>query len=51
MAQYDSNYFSEQFKGLSSKAQAIIALRAAMRVLPILAYRNTAGDRPFAYSW
>ena len=51
MAQYDYNYFSEQFKGLPPKAEAIIALRAAMRIFPFLAYRNTAGDRPFAYSW
>ena len=31
------------------KAQAIIALRAAMRVLPVLSYRRSGDSEPFAY--
>ena len=41
VAQYDSEYFKKQFEGLPAKAMAIIALRAAMRSLPILAYRGS----------
>ena len=37
MAQYDRKYFEKQFEGLPPKAMAIIALRAAMRVFPVLA--------------
>ena len=49
MAQYDYDYFKKQFEGLPPKAQAIIALRAAMRVLPLLAYRRNSDAEPFAY--
>jgi hypothetical protein len=49
VAQYDYEYFSKPFEGLPPKAQAIMALRAAMRVLPILAYRKSGDDKPFAY--
>ena len=42
MAQYD-------FEGLPDKARAIIALRAAMRVLPLLAYRRNSDAEPFEY--
>jgi GTPase SAR1 family protein len=40
VAQYDQEYFKKQFGGLPSKATAIIASRAAMRVLPMLAHRG-----------
>jgi hypothetical protein len=43
MARYDSKYFEKQFEGLPPKAVAIIALRAAMRVFPVLAQRNARG--------
>ena len=49
MAQYDKAYFKKQFEGLPRKAVAVIALRAAMRVLPILAYRQSPDVGPFAY--
>ena len=49
MAQYDQDYFRKQFEGLPPKAKAIIALRAAMRVLPLLAYRRNSDDQPFSY--
>jgi GTPase SAR1 family protein len=49
MAQYDRKYFEKQFEGLPPKAKAVIALRAAMRVLPALTRRPGAGDRPFTY--
>jgi len=49
MAEYDSEYFTKQFEGLPPKAVAVVALRAAMRVLPILANRRRPDDGPFAY--
>ena len=48
MAEYDKEYFEKQFEGLPPKAMAAVALRAAMRVLPVLA-RRQFGDAPFAY--
>ena len=48
VAQYDREYFEKQFEGLPPKAKAIIALRAAMRVLPMLAHRGRDAG-PFAY--
>ncbi len=47
LAQYDEDYFKQQFEG-PPEARAIIALRAAMRVLPVLAYRGRDAG-PFAY--
>jgi hypothetical protein len=47
MAQYDDEYFKKQFEGLPPKAAAIIALRAAMRVFPVLAQRRIAADAAF----
>jgi hypothetical protein len=47
MAPYDREYLEEQFEGLSPKAMAIIALRAAMRVFPVLAQRRAATDAAF----
>jgi hypothetical protein len=44
MAQYDLKYFVEQFEGLPRKVAAIIALRAAVRVFPVLARRRDATD-------
>ena len=49
MAEYDSEYFQRQFEGLPPSAVAIIALRASMRVLPVLAYRRSVDAGPFAY--
>jgi hypothetical protein len=49
VAQYDHDYFRKQFEGLPPKAQAILALRAAMRVLPLFAYRQNSDAEPFAY--
>lgn len=49
VAQYDHEYFHKQFEGLPPRAQAIIALRAAMRVLPVLTYRKSRAAEPFAY--
>jgi GTPase SAR1 family protein len=53
MAQYDSEYFKKQFEGLWPKETAVVALRAALRVFPVLAQRKRneafrfwpAGDR------
>jgi hypothetical protein len=53
MARYNSEYFKKKFDGLPPKAMAIIALRAAVRVFPLLAQRTSreafwfwpAGDR------
>jgi GTPase SAR1 family protein len=39
MARYDSKYFEIQFEGLPQNAMAIIAMRAALRVFPVLAQR------------
>jgi hypothetical protein len=47
MAQYDREYFEKQFGGLPLKAMAIIALRAALRVFPVLAQRRHATDAAF----
>ena len=49
MAQYDEEYFKKQFEGLPPKATAAVALRAAMRVLPLLARPRNNDDEPFAY--
>ena len=49
MAQYDREYFKQLFEGLPPRAQAIIALRAAMRVMPVLANRGSDAAEPFAY--
>src|SRR5208337_3433431 len=49
MAEYDSEYFQRQFEGLPPEAVAIIALRASMRVLPVLACRRSVDAGPFAY--
>ncbi len=49
MAQDDGDYFEKQIEGLPPQAQAIVALRAAMRVLPALAYRRNSNVEPFAY--
>jgi hypothetical protein len=47
VAQYDVKYL-KQFKGLPPKARAVIALRAAMRVFPVLAQqRRHATDAAF----
>ncbi len=48
MAEYDREYFKKQFEGLPTKVMAVIALRAAMRVLPVLAHRQI-GVAPYAY--
>jgi hypothetical protein len=40
VAQDDWEYFKKQFEGLPPKATAVIALRAAMRVFPVLAQRK-----------
>ncbi len=48
MARYDPEYFKQQFEGLSPRAMAVIALRAAMRALPMLAHRGKDAG-PFAY--
>jgi hypothetical protein len=47
VAQYDRAYFKKQFEGLPPKEVAIIALRAAMRVFPVLAQRRHATDEAF----
>jgi signal recognition particle receptor subunit beta len=47
MAQYGREYFKKQFEGLPPKAVAVIALRAAMRVFPVLAQRGRATDEAF----
>ncbi len=47
MPQYDRDYFKKQFEGLPPKAMAVIALRAAMRVFPVLAQRSRATDTAF----
>jgi signal recognition particle receptor subunit beta len=47
MAQYGREYFKKQFERLPRKATAIIALRAAMRVFPVLAQRRDATDAAF----
>ena len=49
MSEYDKEYFRKHFEGLPPKAMAVIALRAAMRVLPVLAQRGSWDDGPFAY--
>ena len=49
MVAYDSAFFTKEFEGLSFKARAVIALRAALRVLPILSYRKNSAAEPFAY--
>ncbi len=49
VTQYDREYFIKQFEGLPPKAQAILALRAAMRVLPVLADRAGGYANPFGY--
>jgi len=49
VAKYDHIDFEERFKGLLPKAQAIIALRGALRVLPLLAYGRGSHAEPFAY--
>jgi hypothetical protein len=48
VAKYDREYFAKQFEGLPFKALPIIALRAAIRLLPVLA-RRTSGSEPFYY--
>jgi hypothetical protein len=47
MAQYNTAYFKKQFESLPPKAMAIVALRAAMRVFPVLAQRGRATDEAF----
>ena len=47
MARYDRMNFERRFEGLPPKAAAVIALRAAMRVLPALAYGEQ--DDAFQY--
>ena len=49
MAQYDREYFKKQFEGLPPNATAMIALRAAMRVFPVLARRSKAADPAFRF--
>jgi GTPase SAR1 family protein len=49
MAKYNAEYFKKQFEDLPPNAMAIIASRAAMRVLPVLAYRQSRDHKPFAY--
>ena len=49
MPQHDRDYFKKQLEGLLPKAQAIIGLRAAMRALPVLSYRESGDTQPFAY--
>jgi hypothetical protein len=47
--QYDYAYFEKQFEGLPPRAMDVVALRAALRVLPVLAYRRGDAAGPFAY--
>ena len=47
MPNYDS--LMATFSGLSGRAAVAVAVRAAMRVLPILAGRTVKGQRPFGY--
>ncbi len=49
MAGSDLEYFERLFEGLPPKAVAVVALRAAMRVLPVLAYRQSGDVGPFSY--
>jgi hypothetical protein len=49
MARYDREYFNKQFEGLSPKAMAVIALRAAVRVFPVLAQRRDATGEAFSF--
>ena len=45
----DRGYIRERLRGLSERAAAAVAVRAAMRVLPALARRPKGDARPFAY--
>ena len=49
MSQYDQKYFTKLFSGLTPTAISLIAVRAAMRVLPTLATRERKRDKAFAY--
>ena len=40
LASYDEEYFRKEFEGLPRKAMAVVVLRAAMGVLPVLATSN-----------
>jgi hypothetical protein len=51
VAQYDSEYFNKKFAGLPPKATAVIALRAAMRVFPVLARRRRRPSDTDAAFW
>jgi hypothetical protein len=44
MAEYDLAYFKHQFKDLHPKVIAVVALRAAMRMLPLLARVRRADE-------
>ena len=49
MAGYNEEFFNKQLEGLPPRVMGVIALRAAMRVLPALAYRQKVDAGPFAY--
>ena len=49
MPRYTDDDFKKRLEHFPPKVLAAISLRAAMRALPLLAYRKNAGDTPFAY--
>ena len=49
MTQFDTKYFERRFYSLPPGGMASVVLRAAMRVLPILAYNTEDCDVSFAY--
>ncbi len=49
MKKQSRRYFQEMFDGLTARAKAVIALRTAMRSLPVLAYRSGGDAKPFSY--
>jgi hypothetical protein len=49
MAEYDRAYFKRQFESLPPKAMAVIALRAAMRVFPLLGERGHLTVEAFSF--
>lgn len=46
---YDKEYFKKQLKGAHFQAKAIVGVRAALRVLPLLSFRSDSDAEGFAY--
>jgi hypothetical protein len=44
MIEYNKEYFEKKFESLQPKEATVIALRSAMRVLPVLAYKENVYD-------